>query len=134
MADATALLVNIGSTIVVIFVNALALWLTIDNILKYAREGFKTALKTGAVAGIVSFVLGLIPIFAPELGGNQGLTLLFFIINSIVMLFLIKWFYGLRWRETGAAWVVVLVLSFLIGFVAGNFVGMIAPAFFNKKK
>jgi len=131
MAAATTLLINIGSTIVIIFVNALALWLTIDNILKYAREGFKTALKTGAVAGIISFALGLIPTFVPELAGNQGLTLLFFIINSIVMLFLIKKFYGLRWGETGAAWVVVLVLSFLIGFVAGNFIGMVTPAFFT---
>lgn len=127
MPIGTTVLVNLASSIAVVFVNAFALWLSIDNILKYAREGFRTALKVGVISGIVSFLLGLIPAFNTALAGNAALNLLYFIISALVMLFLIKKFYGLNWSETAASWLTVLVFSFVIGFVFGNFVGLITP-------
>jgi len=131
MALASTLLTNIASTILIILVNAFAIWLTVEKILKYVSSkagGFKTAFKISLIAGVISFVLGLIPTFSPALVGNAMLNLLFFVINAIVLLFLIQKFYGLKLGEAAISWLVVLVLGFVIGFVVGNITGMIMAA------
>jgi hypothetical protein len=129
MPIGTTLLFNVLSTVVIIFINAFSLWLSIDTILKYSRAGFKTAMKAAFVAGVISFLLGLIPTFTPALVANPALTLLFFVINAGVMLYLIKRFYELDWKEASVSWLLVLVLSFVIGFVVGNFIGLVTPLF-----
>jgi len=131
MALASTLLANVASTIIIILVNAFAIWLTVEKILKYVSSragGFMTALKIAVIGGIISFALGLIPTFKPALVGNALLNLLFFVINAVVLLVLIQKFYALKLGEAAVSWLVVLVLGFVIGFVVGNITGMIMAA------
>jgi hypothetical protein len=129
---AADVVINVVSTIIVIFVNAFAIWLTVEKILRYVSykdEGFKTALKIAAIAGLVSFVLSLVPMMNPALVGNVGLNFLFFLVNAGLVLYLIKRFYELDWGKSAVAWLIVLVLGFVIGFAVGNVIGLVRPIF-----
>lgn len=130
MAMISTFLINIVTIVIIIFINALALWLTAQKLLgagNSAKKGFKTALSVAFVAGAVSFVLSLFPTFKPVLVGNALLNLLFFVINAAVLLLLIRKFYELSWGKSALAWLIVTIVGFVIGFILGGIVGFIVP-------
>lgn len=124
-------LINIVTIVIIIFINALALWFTAQKLLSAdrdsAKKGFKTALSVSFVAGAVSFVLSLFPTFNPVLVGNALLNLLFFVINAAVLLWLIRKFYELSWGKSALAWLIVTIVGFIFGFIIGGIVGFIIP-------
>ena len=124
MVLATTILLSLLNAIIGVFVTAFALWLAIEKILHYYLDyfvaGFRTALKVAGIAGIVSFILSLIPIIITAFAGNAVLNLIFFIINAAVLFYLIQRFYELKWKEAAIAWIIVLVISYVIGWVLGN--------------
>ena len=131
MAMLSTFLINIVTIVIIIFINALALWFTAQKLLSAdrdsAKKGFKTALSVSFVAGAVSFVLSLFPTFNPVLVGNALLNLLFFVINAAVLLWLIRKFYELSWGKSTLAWLVVTIVGFVLGFILGGIVGFIIP-------
>jgi len=131
MAMLSTFLINIVTIVIIIFINALALWFTAQKLLSAdrdsAKKGFKTALSVSFVAGAVSFVLSLFPTFNPVLVGNALLNLLFFVINAAVLLWLIRKFYELSWGKSALAWLIVTIVGFIFGFILGGIVGFIIP-------
>ncbi len=131
MAMLSTFLINIVTIVIIIFINALALWFTAQKLLSAdrdsAKKGFKTALSVSFVAGAVSFVLSLFPTFNPVLVGNALLNLLFFVINAAVLLWLIRKFYELSWGKSALAWLIVTIVGFIFGFIIGGIVGFIIP-------
>jgi len=133
MATLSTFLINIVTIVIIIFINALALWFTAQKLLganvsrDSAKKGFKTALSVSFVAGAVSFVLSLFPTFKPVLVGNALLNLLFFVINAAVLLWLIRKFYELSWGKSALAWLIVTIVGFVLGFILGGIVGFIIP-------
>ncbi len=138
MVDVNTLVVNIVATVIIIFVNAFTLWLTTGKILRAVpaynktfryganqAKGFNTALIVALIAGLVSFILSLIPTFSPVLVGNAMLNVVFFIVNAVVLLLLIRKFYELAWGKTAAAWLIVTVIGFIIGAVIGGILGLL---------
>ncbi len=128
MAVGTTLLVSALSAILIIVINAVVLWLTVEKILGKAGKGFKVAFTVALISGIVSFLLSLIPTFNTVLVGNAALNIVFFIITAAVMLFLIRKSYAIPWGSTIMAWLVVTVIGFVAASVVGAIIGLVAPA------
>ena len=128
MAVGTTLLVSVVSAILIIVINAIVLWLTVEKILGKAGRGFKQAFSVALISGIVSFLLSLIPTFNTVLVGNATLNLVFFIITAAVMLFLVKKSYGMSWGSTVIAWLVVTAIGFVAAMLVGGIIGLVVPA------
>lgn len=126
MAVASTIIVSIISMVIIVFVNAFALWLAADKILG-VRKGFRTALQVAVVSGLLSFLLSIIPTFRPTLVGNVLMSVVFFLVNAAVLIFLIHKFYRLHWSKTLLAWLIVTVVGFIVAFIVGALIGFIVP-------
>lgn len=126
MAIATVFVINLITNIVLVFINALALWLTEDRILRhelYIPKGFTTALAIAAIAGLVNFGLGLLLLVMPPFVAVIMLIIAL-VINAIVLFFLIRNFYEVSWLKTVVAWLIVTIVSMVISFFLGGIVGL----------
>jgi hypothetical protein len=104
------------SAVIGIFIGAVFLWVTAAKIFKLKDKSFKTPLIISAIAGVVSFVLKLLP-----LG----------IISSLVVILLGVWLvktrYHVDWVKSILVWLVNFVLAAVVMFVlAFVFGGMFA--------
>ena len=126
MPVATVLITNVITNVILIFVNALSLWLTEERIIRhefYIPKGFSTALSIAAIAGLINFGLGLALMFIPPLIAVVMLVLAI-VINAVVLFFLIRSFYEVSWGKTLVAWLIVTVVSMILSFFLGGAVGL----------
>jgi hypothetical protein len=94
--------------VVGIIVGALLLWLT-AKIFKLSDKSFKTPLTIAAIAGVVGFVLGLIPF----------VNLVGWLAVIILTIWLIKTKYRVDWGRAVLAWLVYFVMSLVVMFILG---------------
>jgi len=119
--------VSIISAVIIILINALVIWLVAEKIIKRHGRGFKMAFVVALVAGVASFFLSLIPTFKPTLVGNMLLNIVFFVVNALVLIGLLKKAYDLHIREALLAWLIVTIAGFIIGFIVGAIIGFVVP-------
>ncbi|MBD3259765.1 hypothetical protein GF371_04005 [Candidatus Woesearchaeota archaeon] len=121
------ILVMLGSTIAFIIINALILW-GISHWLKFKDQGMKTAFLVAVIAGIIAFVLGLIPTFMGAIAAAVALNLIFMIVNVVILLLLIRYFYKESWGRSAIAWILLIVADIIIGAIIGLILGLIIGA------
>ena len=125
MAIGGDILINLISAIVFIAVNGLVLWWLARLFKLKVKEPWKLAYKVALIAGIVSFILGFFPILIIALAGLTG-TLIFFVINAIVLIYLITRFYKLALGRSILMWLGVFIADLIIGFIIGLIIGIIS--------
>ena len=118
------IMVSIIATIVFIVINSLVLWLVASKIFKYHDETFKTAFMVAVIAGVISFILSLIPMFVTALSAALVINIILFIVNAIVLIYLIKRYYDTTLGQAILTWVIVLVIDLVLGFVVGFLLGL----------
>ena len=126
MPIATIFVINLFTNIVLVFINALALWLTEDRILRhelYIPKGFTTALSVAAIAGLINFGLGLLLLVIPPFIAVIMLIIAL-VVNAIVLFFLIRNFYEITWLKAIVAWLIVTIVSMVLSFFLGGIVGL----------
>ena len=121
------ILINASTAAVLIFVDALVLWLAIDKILKYSEKnsnaGFKRALKIAFIAGITGFVLSIIPlVLLPDFFEISLIKWTFFAIPLFVILILIKKNYTLDLKKSIIALFAVILGEGIAGFAIGRII------------
>ena|SRR3989344_3078686 len=120
--------VLVGGLIAVLFIvlNSLLLWLVSNKILKYRTREFGVGLKVAAIAGIISYALGLVSMLF------SGTTLTLFsivalIVNTIIVIWLIRKFYDVEIKEAVFAWAILFVADILLGILVGLILGFFFP-------
>ncbi len=126
MALLTSILLGALIAIIFILLNSLVLWLVSDKVLKFVVNDWKTGFKVAAFAGIVSYVLGLISI------AFSGLMLTIFsvialIINTIVLIWLIRKYYRVDIKEAVFMWAIDFVVLVLLGILVALSLGFFWP-------
>lgn len=130
MTFVSDILISLSATTVLVFVDALILWLVIDKILKYSEKwnkGFKTTLEIAAIAGLVSFVLSVIIAVLgvlPYFWGKSLIGWIFLVIPLGVMLWLIKRTYHLEWGKAVIAWLVFIFGEVALGILLGGLINL----------
>jgi len=99
---------GIVMAVVGIVVGALLLWLT-AKIFKLSDKSFKTPLTIAAIAGVVGFVLGLIPF----------INMIGWLAVIVLSIWLIKTKYRVDWGRAVLVWLVYFVLSLVAMFIIG---------------
>jgi hypothetical protein len=123
------LFVNIISTVIFIAVNGVVLWWLASKLFKIkVKEPWKLAYKVAIIAGIIAFLLGLFPVFITAMA-NLIWVLIFFVINAIVLIYLIMRFYKLPIGRSALMWLGVLIADIIIGFVIGVVFGFVSIFF-----
>ena len=126
MTAATVLITNVITNVILIFVNALSLWLTEERIIRhefYIPKGFSTALSIASIAGLINFGLGLALMFIPPFVAVIMLIAAL-VINAVVLFFLIRSFYEVSWGKTAIAWLIVTLVSMVLSFFLGGVTGL----------
>ena len=125
MSIAGDLLINFISAVVFVGINGVVLWwLTLKLFKLKIKEPWKLAYTVALYAGIVSFVLGLFPVFISVLASIAA-TVVFFLINTIVLIYLIMRFYKQEIGKSVLIWLGVFIADLIIGFVIGLIIGLI---------
>ena len=125
MAILGDILINLISSAVYVAINGLILWWLSKLFKLNAKNPWKLAYTVALFAGIVSFVLGLFPIFITALTGLTA-TIIFFVINAAVLVYLIMRFYKLEIGKSILIWLGVFIADLIIGFIIGLVIGLIS--------
>lgn len=124
----TAIIVSLISTIIFIVVNGLVIWLSATKIFNFRDQSPRTAFVVAAIAGIISFILSLIPVFITSINAAVAINIILFIVNAIILIYLLKRYYDISWGSAVLAWVIVLVVDIVLGFLVGLLLGALAIA------
>ena len=117
--------INLISSAVYVVVNGLILWWLSKLFKLNAKNPWKLAYTVALFAGIVSFVLGLLPVFFISMAGLVP-TIIFFVINAVVLVYLIMRFYKLEIGKSILIWLGVFIADLIIGFIIGLVIGLIS--------
>ncbi|MBW2987185.1 hypothetical protein KY336_01420 [Candidatus Woesearchaeota archaeon] len=118
------ILIMAVTTVAYIVVISLIMW-WLSKLLKFKNNGFKPAITVAGIAGIISFVLGLILVFIPMAALAVVLNIVFALIVVLVHLFLIRYLYKESWGKTFLLWVLVMIAYIVLGAIIGLVLGMI---------
>lgn len=126
----TGLSLGLLSAAAATFVNAFIIWLVIDKMFRFttlATKGFRKALETAVTAIVISFSVSLLFVFSPgiQIIAGVGVLLSMLIINTVVLLFLIKEYYELAWGEAVISWLTVSILSSVSNLLLNGLLGTI---------
>ena len=126
MALMTTILIGALVAVIFILLNSLVLWLVSDKILKFIVNDWKTGFKVAAFAGIVSFVLGLISIaFSDTM--LTVFSIIALIINTIVLIWLIRKYYRVDIKEAVFMWAIDFVVLVILGILVALLLGYMWP-------
>jgi hypothetical protein len=101
---------GIVMSVVGIVISALFLWLSAAKIFKTKDKTWMTPLVISVIAGVVGFVLGLVPV----------LNMLSWLVVIVLTMYLIKSKYRVDWMKSFLIWLVAAVLSFVAFFIIGT--------------
>jgi hypothetical protein len=72
--------------------------------LNFKRRNYRTALEALFIGSIIAFFVSFIPYFGR-------------ILSLFVFLYLIKWFYKETWSKAFLAWIISIIIGFVIAIV-----------------
>lgn len=99
--------------VVGILLGALFLWISAAKIFKMKDKSFKTPLTIAAIVGVVSYVLGFVPL----------LNMLGAVVAIVLAVWLIKTRYNVDWVKAILVWLVYFVLSIVAGMIIAFLIG-----------
>ena len=121
------IIISLVSALIFIGVNGLILW-WVSRWFKFAKQDSKTAFSVSAIAGAVTFVLGLIPLVAYTLTTNLVFGIAVFIVNAGVLVWLIMKYYKATTLKALLVWVIIFGIDIVIGFILGIILAVFSGA------
>lgn len=99
--------------LITIVIGTLAIWLA-TKLLKFEKQDLKTAVIVMVLTTVISYVAGFILELIPIIG-----LLLEFLISILILMGLIKYFYGVDWGNAFLVGIVVFGICILLGMMLG---------------
>ncbi len=123
----TSIMISLISSLVFLGVNGLIL-LWVSRWIAFKKQDPKTAFSVSGIAAAVSFVLSLIPIISYTLSTNLFFGILIFIVNTLVLIWLIVRFYKIELLKALLVWAIIFIVDIVIGFILGIILAAFAGA------
>ena len=115
------------SLVIFIVVNG-ALLHFVSNMLGFVERHISISFFISIIAGFVGLALNLALIFIPLIAAQLSIVGIFFIVNAIVFIFLIKRMCGVAYPHAFVAWSVIALIDLAVGFLIGILLTVTVPA------
>lgn len=118
---------NTVNMVIFIVVNGILVHM-VSSLLGFVERHVTTSFFISFIAGFVGIALNLILLFAAPAFVQSSMIAMFFAINAVVFIYLIKRMCGVSYIHSIVAWVIIAVMDLAIGFVIGVLLTVTVPA------
>jgi len=123
----SAVILSLVSSIIYFGFNGLVIWGVI-RLMRFRRQGLRSAFLLSGIAAGVSFPMSLIPTFMGTIDLSVWLNVGMFLVNTGVFLYAAHWVFDESVARLAGLWGFVFIADFVFGIIVSLILGLVMSA------